>query len=271
MSATSGVPLPSLLSLWNREGDGRQTDHYGGVYGNGTTAAPTTTVAPPLTTNTTVDALNESISRTGCGKEQLCAAQPSSCDPSTNGSCFFLGAQQLSGQNFQFSLSGISAGYIAASLSPGTTLAANATTYVCANNNGVVKFIGTVLDSGILTTATLPVNSVRGRVDGSRIQCTFAATVPSAGTKATPVGATFQIATGTFNSASDSLGSPNVVLKSTVTDLGDPNTTVINSLSTTNGTNTTASPSTTNYGITLQQSLMQALLITAGVLGLALL
>ncbi|KAK2862925.1 hypothetical protein Q5P01_002458 [Channa striata] len=235
--------------------------------GNGTTVAPTTS-APPLTPNTTVDVLNTTISSSECGKTLLCAAQPSSCDPSTNGSCFFLGAQQQSGLNFLFSLSGISTGYIASTISPGTSVGPNATTYVCANNNGVVKFISSVLNNGILTPAVLNVNSVRGKVNGNKIQCTFAATVPSPTTKA--IGVTFTISNGTYNSNSDSLGSPNDLLRSTVTDLGNPNSTVINSLSA-NSTNTTSSPTTTNYGIKLQQSLTQALLITVGVLGLALL
>ena len=64
-----------------------------------------------------VSPLQTAINRTDCGDGQLCAAQPSDCDPSTSSSCFFLAAKQISGRNFDFGLSGESDGYIAATLS----------------------------------------------------------------------------------------------------------------------------------------------------------
>lgn len=66
--------------------------------------------------------LQTDLTNTQCGTEQLCAAEPSQCNPSISGSCFFLSAKQLSGRNFEFGLAGESEGYIAASLSPDGTL-----------------------------------------------------------------------------------------------------------------------------------------------------
>ncbi|XP_045921627.1 integumentary mucin C.1-like [Micropterus dolomieu] len=223
-----------------------------------TTAAPTaTTTAPPLTPNTTVTTLQTPLNRTGCGAQQLCAARPSNCDPSS-GSCFFLSAQQQSGQNFMLGLSGQSAGYIAASLAPDTTLAGNVTTYVCAKNGSAVQFFSTFLNNGTLIATTLNVNSVKGRIEGTTIQCTFAATVPTPTTKATNLA--LVISNGTFDSTNGVLGKPALQFKSGLVDLSNPNSTVNNLL-----------PSSATAGIALQQSLMQALLITVGVLGLTIL
>ncbi|KAA8582644.1 hypothetical protein FQN60_006315, partial [Etheostoma spectabile] len=226
--------------------------------GNSVTTAAgnsVTTAAPPLTPNTTVEILATPVSKAQCGTQQLCAAQPSQCDPSTTGSCFFLAAKQISGNNFEFGLSGVSDGYIAASLSPGSTEVVNATTYVCANNKGVVKFFSTLLNNGQLIQTELNVNSVKGSVIGNKIQCTFAATVPPPSTKAGSY--TLQIATGSFDSTSGLLGVPKAQLKGTVPDLANATTTVTN----------TISSSTT----TLQQSMTQAMMITVAALGLAML
>nr|XP_046237224.1 mucin-5AC [Scatophagus argus] len=234
------------------------------------TTAPATvaTTAPPLTPNTTVETLETDISRAGCGTERLCAAEPSTCDPAIAGSCFFLSAKQQSGQNFEFGLSGESEGYLAASLSVDNTLGDNDQTYVCANNNGLVQFFGALLNNGQLTVTQLNANSVRGRVNGNRIQCTFAATVPGSTTRASTL--SLAISTGPFNSTSGTLGPPNTQLRSDPVDLGNPNATVTNQI-TPNSTvsPTTVAATTANHAITLQQSLMQALLISVGVLGLA--
>lgn len=69
-----------------------------------------------------VPLLQTTINNTGCGTEQLCAAEPASCNPSVAGSCFFLSARQTSGQNFEFGLAGEADGYIAATLSTDSTL-----------------------------------------------------------------------------------------------------------------------------------------------------
>ncbi|XP_056224417.1 putative ferric-chelate reductase 1 isoform X2 [Seriola aureovittata] len=231
---------------------------------NMTTTTTAVTTAPPLSPNTTVEPLQTPVSRAECGTQQLCVAEPSVCDPSATGSCFFLAARQQSGSNFDFSISGESDGYIAATLSPDNTVGNNDTTYVCANNNGVVRFFSTVLNNGQLVSTELSVNSVRGRVDGRRIQCSFAATLPSATTRTT--GFAISLSDGPFNSTSGDLGSPTARFRSPVVDLTNVNATVNNEIT------TTAAPTTTvNHGITFHQSLTQALLITVGALGLAML
>ncbi|XP_041820806.1 sericin 1-like [Chelmon rostratus] len=258
-NATMATDMTSAGNTMTSEPTGTMATHM-------TTEVPTTalTAVPPLIPNITVENLETTISNTGCGTEQLCAAEPSSCNPASSGSCFFLAAKQQSGQNFDFELSGESEGYLAASLSSDSTLGGNDTTYVCANDNGVVKFIGAVLDNGKLTEKELNVNTVKGKVTGKTIQCTFAATVPDP--VARTAGFSVSVSTGTYNSSSDRLGPVNTQLKSPVVDLTKPNTVVINELA----TNTTTSPNTTDssYSFTLQQSMTQALLISAGVLSL---
>ncbi|XP_039465886.1 mucin-5AC-like [Oreochromis aureus] len=221
---------------------------------NTTTAPPNTTAAPttpaPLVPDTNVTILNASITRTECGRKQLCAAQPRDCDPS-NGTCFFLGAQALGGQNFMFDLAGESDGYIAATLSRNTQ-GVNDTTYICANNNGVVKFFSALLNNGKLTLTTLKVNTVRGKVSGKNIQCQFAATVPdstSTTTKADTSTTSFSVSvsTGTYNATSEDLGSPTAKITTGVVDLANINATTdnqINSTTTTAPSNTTAAPTT---------------------------
>ncbi|XP_022623913.1 putative ferric-chelate reductase 1 [Seriola dumerili] len=234
-----------------------------------TTALNNMTAVPPLTPNITVEALETNVSRAECGTQQLCVAEPAVCDPSATGSCFFLAATQQSGSNFDFSISGESDGYIAATLSPDTTVGDNDTTYVCANNNGSVRFFSTVLNNGELVPTELNVNSVRGRVNGRRIQCTFSATLPSPTTRTT--GFAISLSDGPFNATSGDLGSPTTRFRSPVVDLTNVNATVNNQITTTT-TATTAAPTTTaNHGITFHQSLTQALLITVGALGLAML
>ncbi|XP_030286356.1 mucin-5AC [Sparus aurata] len=252
--------------------------------GDNTTTA---SAAPPLTSNTTVESLETTINRTGCGTEQLCAAEPASCNPAVAGSCFFLSARQMSGQKFEFGLSGEADGYIAATLSSDSTLGGNDQTFICANNNSVVAFFSALLNNGMLTLSELNVNNVRGRVTGNRIQCTFAATVPDTSVTSRSNRAAslaLAISTGPFNSTSGALGAPTTRLLSPVVNLANPNTTVVNQISTTTNAPTTSSTTTsspitstptaptptmtTNHAITFQQSLMQAMLIAAGVLAL---
>eukprot|EP00064_Thunnus_orientalis_P020842 superscaffoldBa00005970_g20992 len=249
----------------------------------------------------------KNVSRAGCGSTHLCTSEPSGCDPSQAGSCFFLSAKQTSGRNFEFGLSGESTGFLSASLSLDATAGGNDTTYVCANNNGKVQFFSAVLNNGQLTqrktsvsradcgsiqlcpaepsgcdpsqagscfflaakqtsgrnfefglsgestgflsaclsldVTALEVNSVKGRVDGNKIQCTFAATVPAQLTRAQ--GFSVSISTGPFNATSGELGSPTVAIRTPVVNLANPNATVKNELATnTTGPNTTAAATT---------------------------
>ncbi|XP_044198513.1 putative ferric-chelate reductase 1 [Thunnus albacares] len=223
--------------------------------------------------NTTVETLETPVSRADCGSTQLCADEPSDCDPSQAGSCFFISARQTSGRNFEFGLSGESTGYLCACLSLDVTAGGNATCYICANNNSNVQFFGANLNNDQLTQTTLNVNSVKGRVDGNKIQCTFAVTIPAQLTRAQS--RSISVATGTFSATTGALGSPTTVIRTPVVNLADPNATITNIVTTITTTNTTASPSTaaptTDHAVTLQQSLTHALLVTVGVLGLAML
>ncbi|KAM4536633.1 uncharacterized protein PAE49_021155 [Odontesthes bonariensis] len=228
------------------------------------TSSNSTNSSTTLTTNTTVVLLATSISRAECGTQQLCAAEPSECDPSTTSSCFLLGAKQQMGQNFEFVLSGESEGYIAASLLTGSTQGVNGTTYVCANNKSVVQFFGALLAGDQLTKTQLPVNSVRGRISGTQIQCAFQATVPDTATRTTASFALL-VSKGTFDAASGTLGTPNTLIRTPVVMLAEPNTTVTNVQSIT----TTAMPTVggnTAHAVTHQQSLFQVLLVTVSVL-----
>ncbi|XP_053272135.1 putative ferric-chelate reductase 1 [Pleuronectes platessa] len=235
-----------------------------------TTAAVATTTNTTLITNTTVIALETPVGRTGCGTQQICGSEPSDCDPSSSSSsCFFVSAKQTDGQNFEFSISGESSGYIAATVSADTTVGGNDTTYICANNNGKVKFFSALLNNDKLTVTELPVNSVQGRVDGNLIQCTFVATLDLTTTRAAATSASLSLSTGTFDSTSGSLGTPDTKFRSGVVDLSNSTATISNELTTTNAT-TTATPAVTGHATTFQQSLVQVLLISMGVFTMAL-
>ncbi|XP_029382781.1 uncharacterized protein LOC115059258 [Echeneis naucrates] len=286
-SGTLGAPTTQLRSSGVNLANPNTTVVNDLSFNTTTTApnvTPNMTTAAPLTPNITVTPLEMPLSRQGCGSEQLCAAEPSNCNPSSAG-CFFLGARRQSGRNFACVLAGQSAGYIAATLSLDGTVGNNDTTYVCANNNGKVRFFSTVLVNEALIETELPVNSVRGRVNGTTIQCSFSATIPSQRLRNTNFAV--QISSGPFNSTSGTLGAPTAQFRSTDVDLTNFNATVTNEIS---NTTTTAAPSTTvpttaaptttvpttaattaNHAITFRQSLTQALLIFAGVLGLAIL
>ncbi|KAF6714934.1 putative ferric-chelate reductase 1 [Oryzias melastigma] len=195
------------------------------------------------------------------------ATEPSSCNPAAGGTCSFLSAKQKNGQIFFFELSGLSDGYIGSVFSPTAAQGNNDSAYVCANSNGAVKFItavlnenaftetlkevtyvcaksingvkffGTIKENETLTLAPLHVNSVKGKVNGTTIQCIFQATVPdpldlvNRARRAT--GVTISLSTGSFNTTSEILGKPTEVIRAEVVDLAQPNTTVVNTITTT--------------------------------------
>lgn len=272
-TASTNVTIAASTNATTAASTNATTAATVGTAATAASAAPTTTSAAPFNPNSTVTNLTTPISASNCGKTQLCARQPSGCDPTSGTGCFFLGVQQLNGQNFEFSLSGNSGGYIAAILSTTVTLGNNATTYICANNNGVVQYFSALLNNGTLNNTTLPVNNVRGSVNGSKIQCIFAVTVPDSSQKAAAF-YSVSVATGPFNASTGVLGSPTFQLRTNPVDLTNLNATITNVLANTTTTaNTTAAPTvaTTNNAITIQQSLMRALLITVGVLSLTML
>jgi len=169
-----------------------------------------------------------------------------------------VGARRTAGQNFEFGLSGQSDGYIGCTLSPDNALGGGDTTYVCANDNGRVDFIGTILQNGQLIRRTLNANSVRGRIDGNRIQCTFAATIPDATARMTASTFSLAFVTGAFNPSTGELGAPEARVQTEMVELGNPNSNSTNVLTSAGGRPT-------------YQALSQALLIILGTMGLTLL
>ncbi|XP_036001887.1 putative ferric-chelate reductase 1 [Fundulus heteroclitus] len=201
------------------------------------------TQPPAVSPNNTVQTLETDIDRTQCGSDQLCVAEPPKCDPSATVSCFFLGAKRQSGQNFFFELSGESDGYIAATITDGNTK--GDPTYICAKSKGRVQFIGALLKNGVLTPSELSVNSVKGKITGKRIQCSFLATVPDPRTRTT--GIRLSVSTGDFNETDESLGAATPVIKTDPVDLGNPNITVTNVIS---PNTTTPSPTAAGNNLT---------------------
>ncbi|XP_053716178.1 uncharacterized protein LOC128756054 [Synchiropus splendidus] len=234
-----------------------------------TTADPTDPVVP----NSTVTDLEITIDRSGCAAERICAAEPGDCDPS-GGECFFVGAVQKGGQNFDFGLSGETEGYLACTLSNDNSLGGNDTTYVCAINNNKIEFFGALLNNGRLTRTEVLVNNVKGKVQGRKIQCTFTATIPDSNTRASQF--SLAVSTGAYDNTTGTPGPPNARLQTPVVDISNPNSTVTNTLNTTTNattatTSTTTSPSTTaGCEAMLQQPLSTALLLTLGVMSLLL-
>ncbi|XP_024143702.1 flocculation protein FLO11 [Oryzias melastigma] len=231
--------------------------------GNNSTSQPSTTTALPVSPNITVETLPGNVSRNECRKTQLCAAEPSECDPSKDKSCFFLAAQRKTGQNFNFALSGQTDGYIAATVL--TAANGKAVTYICANENKEVRFFSALLENDRLIFTNLSVNSVKGKVNGRTIQCTFLATVPDplvSGTSRTrrATGITLSVSTGSYNATSSSVGTPTPVISTKVDNLTDINATLVNEIS----PNTTASPgeNMTAFPVTTSSAAMVPLLQT---------
>ncbi|MEQ2169683.1 hypothetical protein GOODEAATRI_027747, partial [Goodea atripinnis] len=145
-----------------------------------------------------IPGVEASISRQGCRSTKLCAAEPTECNPAAGDSCYFLSAKQKSSQTFDFELSGQAAGYIAAGLSTATIQDGSHRAYICANNNGGVKFFTATLNNFVLNfTESLDSSNQRGTVSTGKIQCTFTAVLPDTNTRA--AGYALSISTGTFN------------------------------------------------------------------------
>ncbi|XP_028331002.1 putative ferric-chelate reductase 1 [Gouania willdenowi] len=216
-----------------------------------TTVAPTITdsetVAPtPAVVATTADTritagpLTESIDRDGCSVTRLCAAEPSTCDPSTSSSCFFYSAKQKTGGEFAFELSGQSTGYIGLTLSTDDTLGGNDITYICAADGSTVVLITATLNNGVLKETQSGMSDGKGRIDGDTIQCSFCATLEQQSsrrkrrsTSGYNYSTGFQ--TGTYDTSSGELGTPTTKIKTNIVDLSNSNSII---------TSTTVAPTT---------------------------
>ncbi|XP_037538511.1 mucin-21 [Nematolebias whitei] len=217
--------------------------------------ASNTTASNSTTTNTTASAttsfsvatLLTPISRTNCGSTKLCAAEPSSCDPSTGNGCYFISAQQQSGQLYNFEVSGQTDGYIAAGVSTASSQNGTNQAYICVNNNSTVNFFTGTITNLLLTMTQLNASNVKGSVSSNKIQCTFAATLPDTTTRAAAY--SLSVSTGTYNSSTGALGSPSFKIFTNQVNLSDPTANVTNQI---NGA----------YPVTYQQPLIPALLVT---------
>ncbi|XP_056431832.1 uncharacterized protein LOC130370156 [Gadus chalcogrammus] len=229
-----------------------------------TSAVATSTAA---STKTPVEALLTAISSEGCTETLLCAQEPASCDPSVT-TCYFVSAQQTEGLNYGFSLSGESEGYIAVALSTDSSLGGGDITYICANNEESFEFIGASLNNSALIRQTVTVNSVKGLINGTTIQCTFTATIPDATTRAVSTSYSLAILTGNLSSTGV-LGNPVARVQTQVLDISDASSST--SILTTVATTTVATSTVANSGRPTHLALSQALLIILGTMGLALL
>ncbi|XP_059932696.1 putative ferric-chelate reductase 1 isoform X5 [Gadus macrocephalus] len=229
---------------------------------------------PVLVFDGTVERLPSPISNAGCGSSLLCAGEPESCNPSMAGSCFFVGTKRTAGQNFEFSLSGESEGYIGCTLSTDSSLGGGDITFICANNKGNLKFIGASLDNGALSRQSVNANSVKGHINGTTIQCTFKATVPDATARGSATSFALAVVSGTFSPGTGVLGNPVARVQTQVLDLSNASssTSILTTVATTTVTTTTVATSTVaNSGRPTHLALSQALLIILGTMGLALL
>ncbi|XP_028331000.1 putative ferric-chelate reductase 1 [Gouania willdenowi] len=217
-------------------------------------------------TSVTAAPLPESVNRDGCSESRLCASEPADCDPSTSSNCFFLSADQKIGRNFSIELSGQAAGYIAVTFSTDNTLGGHDITYICAADGSTVVLITATFNNDVLIVTLLDVSEGKGRVDGNTIQCSFCVVLPESSTRVRSLASALH--TGSYNATSGALGTPNTVIKTNQLDFTNANATVTNTLT---SNSTTATPTTSSYAPTLHHSLLQTLLVTLAVLGLAML
>ncbi|CAL8377439.1 unnamed protein product [Boreogadus saida] len=232
-----------------------------------TTASTAVATSTAASTKTPVEDLLTAISSEGCTETKLCVQEPASCDPSVT-TCYFVSAQQTEGLNYGFSLSGESEGYIAVALSTDSSLGGGDITYICAKNEESFEFIGASLNNSALIRKNVTVNSVKGLINGTTIQCTFNATIPDATTRES-ASYSLAILTGTLSSTGV-LGNPVARVQTQVLDLSNASsstTSILTTVATTAVTTTTVA----NSGRPTHLALSQALLIILGTMGLALL
>ncbi|XP_028330470.1 putative ferric-chelate reductase 1 [Gouania willdenowi] len=207
------------------------------------------------------------VDRTGCSTDRICLAEPSDCNPNASSQCIFASARQTVGQNFELILSGETVGYIAATLSTDTLLGGNDTTYVCARGKGdVIHFFTALLDNNQLILTNSTATTVRGRTNGTRLECAFNASIPDYSSSLKQIRASSlsgMISTGHFDPVSGALGTPTARMMSNVVNLMDP---------TSNTTNFNSNITTTlsSFSTVLHHSLIQALLVPLVIISLAL-
>ncbi|KTF71045.1 hypothetical protein cypCar_00050287, partial [Cyprinus carpio] len=142
-----------------------------------TNLTPTPSSSNTLTNSNTNNSPLDITGRDNCRRDRACFSAPPSCNPSANGSCYFLSTRGVSGNanNLTFELSGETDGYIGAGLSRDKS-GQGATVYSCAKVNSELRFFRSTLNNQILTQeSTLIPGSFRGSMNGRKIQCIFTA------------------------------------------------------------------------------------------------
>ncbi|XP_047242191.1 putative ferric-chelate reductase 1 [Girardinichthys multiradiatus] len=217
------------------------------------TASANTSTATTTAASENIPGVEANISRQGCRSTKLCAAEPTECNPAAGDSCYFLSVKQKINQTFDFELSGQAAGYIAAGLSTAANQAGNHRAYICANNNGGVKFFTATLNNFVLNfTESLNSSNQRGTVNGGKIHCTFTAVLPDTTTRAAAFA--MSILTGSLD-ANGKPGKPDFRLLTALVNLSDPTVNITNLLN--SNTTSSAFPVTPTHG-----SFLPALLVT---------
>ncbi|KAK7910368.1 hypothetical protein WMY93_015052 [Mugilogobius chulae] len=167
---------------------------------------------------------NTDITTTECTTGKLCAAEPKDCDPTT-GSCFFIGVRRKSGRNLDFEVAGETDGYVGSTLQ---TEGGNVTAYLCVKDNNKVIFQGASVENGKLKIKTVPVNNVKAKMNGRRVQCTFSATVPDATVRGADTIFKVAVVTGTYSPTSGEFGNPVTQIKTESVDLINPSANTTN-------------------------------------------
>ncbi|XP_052417711.1 uncharacterized protein si:cabz01007794.1 isoform X2 [Carassius gibelio] len=198
-----------------------------------------------LTNGNTNNPPLEITGRDNCKRDRACFSAPPSCNPGSQGSCYFLSTRGVSGNenNFTFELSGETDGYIGAGLSRDKS-GQGATVYSCAAVNNELKFFRSTLNNQILTQdGTLIPGSFRGSIIGKKIQCIFTAAGLSSTARAATTDSFVFFLTGTVSNGS--LDSPVTRLATNGSvDLSNPNSTDVSVITPSINT-TTTSPNTT--------------------------
>ncbi|XP_016370417.1 mucin-5AC-like isoform X2 [Sinocyclocheilus rhinocerous] len=209
----------------------------------------------------------EITGRDNCKRDRACFSAPPSCNPSAQGSCYFLSTRGVGGNadNFTFEISGETDGYIGAGLSRDKS-GQGATVYSCAKVNSELRFFRSTLNNQILTQDnTFIPGNFRGSMNGRKIQCIFTAAGLSNNARAATTDNFVLFLTGSVSNGSlDSpvtrlatngsvdLSNPNSTDVTVITPSIDATTTAPNSTASTAtaALNTTASPNTTSSNST---------------------
>uniref|UniRef100_A0A8C5QE77 Ferric-chelate reductase 1 n=1 Tax=Leptobrachium leishanense TaxID=445787 RepID=A0A8C5QE77_9ANUR len=130
-----------------------------------TSSTHTVTTGPPPT----------HISSSSCGTSKVCFRNPSNCDPSTSNGCFFMSSAPVTGDGYQFEISGPSAGYVAIGFSDDKIMG-NDDIYICGMDSVGGVGIQHAYSEGRTRPITLNLTNVEiilASYSNGVIQCSF--------------------------------------------------------------------------------------------------